>query len=160
MTSQELLAGIQAKFPGLQEIPKAQGQARGDELYVAVPASQLVELCRYIRFDPPLCFDFFSFVTSVDFKTHFEVVYYLTSTLHKHKLVLKVKLEDRNHPEVPTISTVWPAADWQEREIFDLMGIQFLGHYNLRRILLPEDWQGHSLRKDFPLRGYEPYSLK
>ncbi len=149
MTSQEMLAAIQTKFQDLQEIPKAAGQARGDELYIAVPASQLVELCRYIRFDPPLSFDFLSFVTSVDWKTHFEVVYYLTSTIHKHKLVLKVKIEDRNHPEVPTISTVWPAADWQEREIFDLMGIKFQGHYNLRRILLPEDWEGFPLRKDY-----------
>jgi len=149
MTSQELLAAIQTKFPGLQEIAKTQGQARGDELYLSVPAAQLMELCRYIRFDPPLSFDFLSFVTSIDWKTHYEVVYYITSTLHKHKLVIKVKVDDRDNPEVPTISTVWPAADWQEREIFDLMGIKFKGHYNLRRILLPEDWEGYPLRKDY-----------
>jgi NADH-quinone oxidoreductase subunit C len=149
MTSQELLAAIQAKFSGLQELPKVQGQVRGDELYLAVPPTTLVELCRYLRFDPPLSFDFLSFVTSVDWKTHFEIVYYLVSTLHKHKLVLKVKVEDRANPEVPTISTIWPAADWQEREMFDLMGIKFQGHYNLRRILLPEDWEGYPLRKDY-----------
>ena len=149
MTAQELLSAIQAKFPGLQEIPKAQGLVRGDELYLAVPAEQLVDLCRYLRFDPPLSFDFLSFVTSVDWKTHYEVVYYLTSTLHKHKLVLKVKVEDRANPAVPTISTVWSTADWQEREIFDLMGIRFAGHYNLRRILLPDDWEGYPLRKDY-----------
>jgi len=149
MTVQELLTSIQAKFPGLQEIPKVQGQVRGDELYVAVPAAQLVELGRYLRFDPPLSFDYLSFVTSIDWKTHFEVVYYLVSTLHKHKLVLKVKVEDRVNPEVPTISPLWPTADWQEREIFDLMGIRFAGHYNLRRILLPDDWEGYPLRKDY-----------
>jgi NADH/F420H2 dehydrogenase subunit C len=149
MTAQELLGAIQAKFPGLQEIPKAQGVARGDELYLAVPADQLVELCRYLRFDPPLSFDFLSFVTSVDWKTHFEVVYYLSSTLHQHKLILKVKLEDRNQPAVPTISTVWSTADWQEREVFDMMGIRFPGHYNLRRILLPDDWEGYPLRKEY-----------
>jgi NADH-quinone oxidoreductase subunit C len=149
MISQDLLSSIQAKFPGLQEVPKVQGQVRGDELYLAVPADQLVELCRYLRFDPPLSFDFLSFVTSTDWKTHFEIVYYLVSTLHKHKLVLKVKLEDRVKPEVPTISTLWPTADWQEREIFDLMGIRFAGHYNMRRILLPDDWEGYPLRKDY-----------
>ena len=149
MTSAELLSAIQAKFPGLQEIPKPEGQVRGTELYVAVGPAQLVELCRFLRYDPPLSFDFLSFVTSIDWKTHFEVVYYLVSTLHKHKIVLKVKVEDRNTPEVPTISTIWPTADWQEREVFDMMGIRFPGHYNLRRILLPDDWEGYPLRKDY-----------
>lgn len=149
MISSELLTAIQAKFPDLPEIPKVPGQARGDELYLAVPAQRLVDLCRYLRFDPPLSFDFLSFVTDVDWKTHFEVIYYLTSTLHKHKLVLKVRVNDRAAPEVPTISTIWATADWQEREIFDLMGIRFAGHYNMRRILLPDDWEGYPLRKDY-----------
>lgn len=149
MTGPELLSAIQAKYPGVVEIPKVQGQARGDELYLSVPADKLVELCRFIRFDPPLSFDFLSFLTSVDWKTHFEVVYYLVSTLHKHKLVLKVRVDDRNAPQVPTISEIWPAADWQEREVFDLMGIKFQGHYNMRRILLPDDWEGYPLRKDY-----------
>jgi NADH-quinone oxidoreductase subunit C len=102
-----------------------------------------------LRFDPPLSFDFLSFVTSIDWKTHFEIVYYLTSTLHKHKLVIKVKVDERVNPEVPTISTIWPAADWQEREVFDMMGVKFQGHYNMRRILLPDDWEGYPLRKDY-----------
>ena len=149
MNSAELLSAIQAKFASLQEIPKVAGQARGDELYLAVPAAEIHGLCQFLRSDASLKFDFLSFVTSVDWKTHFELVYYLVSTLYKHKLVLKVKVEDRTNPEVPTISTVWPTADWQEREIFDLMGIRFAGHYNLRRILLPEDWEGYPLRKDY-----------
>ena len=149
MNPADLLSAIQAKFPGLQPIPKPEGQTRGEELYMAVPAAQLVEFCRFLRYDPPLSFDSLSFVTSIDWKTHFEVVYYLLSTLHKHKLVIKVKVEDRANPEVPTISTVWPTADWQEREVFDMMGIRFAGHYNLRRILLPDDWEGYPLRKDY-----------
>jgi len=149
LNSAELLSAVQAKIPGLQEIPKVQGQVRGDELYLAVSGAQLVGLCQFLRADASLSFNFLSFVTSVDWKTHFEVVYYLVSTLHKHKLVLKVKVEDRANPEVPTVSTIWPTADWQEREIFDLMGIRFAGHYNLRRILLPEDWEGYPLRKDY-----------
>jgi NADH-quinone oxidoreductase subunit C len=148
MTGEELLAAIQAKFPEIQAIPKVQGQARGEELYVSVPKEKLSELGRFLRFDPPLAFDFLSFVTSVDWKDRFEIVYYLVSTLHKHKLVLKVNADHAN-PEAPSITPIWPAADWQEREIFDLMGIRFNGHYNLRRILLPEDWEGHPLRKDY-----------
>jgi NADH-quinone oxidoreductase subunit C len=149
MTADELISAVQAKFPDVQAIPKVQGQVRGDEPYLSVPANKLVEVCRYLRFDPPLSFDFLSFVTSIDWKDRFEVVYYLVSTLHKHKLVMKVNLADRTNPEVPTVTPVWAAADWQEREIFDLMGIRFPGHYNLRRILLPDDWEGYPLRKDY-----------
>jgi NADH-quinone oxidoreductase subunit C len=149
MTSDELLAAIQARFADLQAIPKTQGQVRGDELYLAVPPEKLVELCQYLRHDSKLSFDFLSFVTSVDWKDRFEVVYYLVSTAYKHKLVLKVNVTDRNHPEVPSVTGIWVTADWQEREIFDLMGIRFHGHYNLRRILLPDDWDGYPLRKDY-----------
>lgn len=149
MTYPELLAAIRGKFPDVQEIPKAAGQARGEELYVSVPPQKLVEVCQFLRFDPPFSFDFLSFVTSVDWKDRFEVVYYLVSTLHRHKLVIKVNLTDRNSPEVPSVTPIWATADWQEREIFDLMGIRFTGHYNLRRILLPENWEGHPLRKDY-----------
>lgn len=149
MTSAELLAAIQAKFPDVQEIAKVAGQARGDELYISVPAAKISDLSRFIRFDPPLSFDFLSFLTSTDWKTHFEVIYYFVSTLHKHKLVIKVKVEDRTNPSVPSVTSIWPAADWQEREVFDMMGIQFAGHYNMRRILLPDDWEGFPLRKDY-----------
>ena len=149
MTPDELLKGIQTKFPDLQAVPKVAGQARGDELHILVPAEKLSELCRFLRFDPPLAFDFLTFVTSVDWKDRYEIVYYLVSTLHKHKLVLKVNLADKANPSVQTVTDIWAAADWQEREIYDLMGIKFNGHYNLRRILLPEDWEGYPLRKDY-----------
>jgi NADH-quinone oxidoreductase subunit C len=149
MTADELLTAIHAKFPDLQAVPKEAGKARGDELYLSVPADKLMEACRYLRFDPPLSFDFLSFVTSVDFKDRFEIVYYLVSTLHKHKLVIKVNVTDRAKPEVPSVTGIWATADWQEREIFDMMGIRFSGHYNLRRILLPDDWEGYPLRKDY-----------
>jgi NADH-quinone oxidoreductase subunit C len=74
-------------------------------------------------------------------------------------LRLKVVLSEED-THVPTVTGVWRTANWHERETFDLFGVIFDGHPDLRRILLPEDWQGHALRKDFPLRGYEPYSLK
>src|SRR5258708_5689572 len=95
MNSAELLAAVQAKFPDLQEIPKVQGQAPGVGFFLGVPPVIFLDLSRFLLFDPPLSFDFLSFITSIDWKTHFEVVYYLVSTLHRHKVVFKVKLEDR-----------------------------------------------------------------
>ncbi len=149
MNNAEILAGIQAKFPGVQEIAKPEGQTRGTELYISVPAAELVSVSQHLRYDPPLSFDYLSFVTSIDWKTHFEIVYYLVSTLHQHKLVIKVRIDDRTNPELPSIAKIWPTADWQEREVFDMMGVRFAGHYNMRRILLPDDWEGYPLRKDY-----------
>jgi NADH-quinone oxidoreductase subunit C len=88
----------------------------------------------------------------------FEVNYHLFSTTHHNRLRLKVLLSE-DEPNVRTVVTVWKTADWHERETFDLLGINFEGHPDLRRILLPSDFDGHALRKDYPLRGYEPYSL-
>lgn len=149
MIATDMLSALQAKFPGLQEIRKTPGQVRGEELHVQVDRAALVEVGAHLRQDPALFFDSISFLTSVDFKTHFEMVYRLTSTRYRHDIVLKVKVEDRANPEVPTVTSVWPGADWPEREVFDLMGIRFAGHYNMRRILLPDDWEGYPLRKDY-----------
>ena len=88
----------------------------------------------------------------------FEVNYHLFSTVHHNRLRLKVLLTE-DDPNVKTVITVWRTADWHERETFDLLGINFENHPDLRRILLPSDFDGHALRKDYPLRGYEPYSL-
>ncbi len=88
----------------------------------------------------------------------FEVNYHLFSTKHKNRLRLKVLLSE-DAPNLGTVTTVWKTSDWHERETFDLFGVIFDGHPDLRRILLPSDFDGHALRKDYPLRGYEPYSL-
>lgn len=88
----------------------------------------------------------------------FEVNYHLFSTKHHNRLRLKVLLSE-DAPNLGTVTTVWKTADWHERETFDLVGVIFDGHHDLRRILLPSDFDGHALRKDYPLRGYEPYSL-
>jgi NADH-quinone oxidoreductase subunit C len=149
VTPEEIQSAITSKFPDVQVLAKTQGQARGDEAHLSVPGPKIAEVCKFLRVDPPLAFDFLSFVTSVDWKDRYEIVYYLISTLHKHKVVLKVNVTDRANPEVPSVTSVWPAADWQEREMYDLMGIKFSGHYNLRRILLPDDWEGYPLRKDY-----------
>ena len=112
---------------------------------------------------PKRSFDFLADICGADRgveeEPRFEVNYHLFSTTKHHRLRLKVLLNEED-THVPTVTGVWRTANWHERETFDLFGVIFDGHPDLRRILLPDDWQGHALRKDFPLRGYEPYSLK
>ncbi len=133
------------------------------EVTVIVPREHLVTVCSYLKTAPETKFDFLSDICGVDRgpeeEPRFEVNYHLFSTTKHHRLRLKVVLSEED-AHVPSVTTVWRTANWHERETFDLFGAIFDGHPDLRRILLPDDWQGHALRKDFPLRGYEPYSLK
>ena len=133
------------------------------EVTALVPREHIVEVCAFLKTAPDAGFNFLADLCGVDRgveeEPRFEVNYHLFSTTKYHRLRLKVLLnEDDVH--VPTVTGVWRTANWHERETYDLLGIIFDGHPDLRRILLPDDWQGHALRKDFPLRGYEPYSLK
>jgi NADH-quinone oxidoreductase subunit C len=132
------------------------------EVTVIVPREKLVELCSYLKTAPEFAFNFLSDICGADRgpeeEPRFEVNYHLFSTTRHHRLRLKVLLND-DDTHVQTVTGVWRTANWHERETFDLMGIIFDGHPDLRRILLPDEWEGHALRKDFPLRGYEPYSL-
>lgn len=133
------------------------------ETTVIVPREHIASVCSHLKTAPEAQFDFLADICGADRgveeEPRFEVNYHLFSTTKHHRLRLKVVLtEDDAH--VPTVTGVWRTANWHERETFDLFGIIFDGHPDLRRILLPDDWQGHALRKDFPLRGYEPYSLK
>ncbi|GIW39506.1 MAG: NADH-quinone oxidoreductase subunit C [Candidatus Binatia bacterium] len=118
--------------------------------FVVVRAEAIAEVCRYLRDDPDLRFDCLSNLTGVDLKAEnlLQVVYHLYSYPHRHSIVLKVTTP-RENPRVPTVERVWKAANWLEREAYDLLGIVFEGHSDLRRILMPEDWVGHPLRKDF-----------
>jgi NADH-quinone oxidoreductase subunit C len=132
------------------------------ELTLVVPREQIVEVCAHLKGAPGFEFDMLSDLTGVDRgpeeEPRFEVNYHLFSTKRYHRMRLKVLL-DQEDVRVRTVTGVWRTANWHERETFDLFGVIFDGHPDLRRILLPDDWQGHALRKDFPLRGYEPYSL-
>jgi NADH-quinone oxidoreductase subunit C len=116
--------------------------------FALVDPAALIEICRYLREDPELAMDCLSNETGVDYKDHVEVVYHLFSYGHRHGAVLKIKLP-REEPRVATVEGIWKSANWMEREIFDLVGVNFEGHSDLRRILMPEDWTGHPLRKDF-----------
>jgi NADH-quinone oxidoreductase subunit C len=99
-------------------------------------------------------------LTAVDYSKYpgdpgprFEVVYNLISTIHRHRIRIKVRVPE-DAPRVDSVAAIWQTANWHEREAYDLMGITFAGHPDLRRILLPEDWEGHPLRKEYPLKGY------
>lgn len=106
------------------------------------------DVARLLREDEQLSFDYLMNVSGVDYEDHMEVVYHFESLSHKHRLCVRVKT-DRENPSVASVTDLWPAADWDEREIYDLFGIRFPGHPNLKRILMPDNWVGHPLRKDY-----------
>ena len=130
------------------------------EVTIFVPADFIVDVCWVLKskheFD--MLADLCGADRGVEEDPRFEVNYHLLSTKHYNRLRLKVLLSE-DSPNVKTVTGVWKTADWHERETYDLVGINFDGHPDLRRILLPSDFDGHALRKDYPLRGYEPYSL-
>jgi NADH-quinone oxidoreductase subunit C len=119
-----------------------------------VPRERIVEVATWLRDAPESRFDFCSDVTAVDWPPRperFDLVYCLYSVPHRRRVRLKVRLKDGQ--TAPSVTGVWPAANWFEREVFDMFGIRFDGHPDLRRILMPDDWQGHPQRKDYPLEG-------
>jgi NADH-quinone oxidoreductase subunit C len=130
------------------------------EVTVIVPRESIVDVCWSLKSKHG--FDMLADLCGADRgpeeEPRFEVNYHLFSTTHHQRLRLKVLLSE-DEPKVPTVTTLWKTADWHERETYDLFGVVFDGHPDLRRILLPSDFDGHALRKDYPLRGYEPYSM-
>jgi NADH-quinone oxidoreductase subunit C len=121
---------------------------------IIVPADRLVEVARLLRDAPEAAFDYCSDATATDWPTRakrFDVIYCLYSTRLRHRVRVKARVADSD--PVPSLTLVWPAANWLEREIFDMFGVNFTGHPDLRRMLLPQDWQGHPQRKDYPLEG-------
>jgi NADH-quinone oxidoreductase subunit C len=127
-----------------------------DEMSIYVDGGSIRDACAVLRDNPDCAFNFLSDVTCVDWlpsEPRFEVVYHLLSIPKKERVRLKVRLHSGN-PTVETLTSLWPGANYFEREVFDLFGIRFTGHPYLRRILMPEDWEGHPLRKDYPVEGY------
>ena len=126
-----------------------------DEHTVRIAREHLLEVSRFLKEDPDYGFNFLSDLCGVDYmgrEPRFEVVYHLYSMEHKHRLRMKVSLSEGDLT-IPSVTTVWKTANWHERECFDLMGIIFTNHPDMRRILTPEGFTDHPLRKDFPLRG-------
>lgn len=133
---------VDAAAPGAKDGPR--------EAALRVPVASLLPLAYALRDDPVLAFDFLQNLTAVDWprREEIEVVYHLWSYCHRHAFVLKVAVP-RTAAEVPSLAAVWRAAEWNEREQYDLLGVTFTGHPDLRRILMPEDWPGHPMRKDY-----------
>jgi NADH-quinone oxidoreductase subunit C len=125
---------------------------------VYVPRERVVDIARVLRERPELRFEFLAEVTAVDYwprEPRFEVVYVLVSIEHRLRLRMKVRVAGVD-PHVATVSGVWPAANWLEREVWDMFGIAFDDHPDPRRLLMPEDWDGFPLRKDFPVQIRRP----
>jgi len=116
---------------------------------LVVKSESLLEVATFLKTTPGLDFDYLTSITAIDYYDYFEVVYQLTSIKHNHSLVVKTRCYGRDNPTVPSVVSLWRGADFQEREIYDLMGISFDGHPNLKRIFLWEGFQGHPLRKDY-----------
>jgi NADH-quinone oxidoreductase subunit C len=114
----------------------------------AIEPSALLDVCRFLRSDEALQMDHLELLGGVDYKDRIEVVYVLYSMKHRHRYTLKCRLS-RENPIVPTVESVWGVANWHERETFDMLGVVFEGHSDLRRILCPDDWEGYPLRKDY-----------
>ena len=141
LSGKEIAAKLEEQFPG-SIIESSQNN-------LVVKSESLLEVATFLKTTPGLDFDYLTSITAVDYYDYFEVVYHLTSIKHNHSLVVKTRCYGRDNPVVPSVVSLWRGADFQEREIYDLMGISFSGHPNLKRIFLWEGFQGHPLRKDY-----------
>ncbi|MGH7826201.1 MAG: NADH-quinone oxidoreductase subunit C [Candidatus Binatia bacterium] len=146
MEGKEIYDRLEKQFPGKVR------DFKGDviEPYCSIDPQVIVEVCRFLRDESSVKFEALSDLTALDWpkEEKIQLVYHLYSYSYKHQMVLKVDLP-RDNPMAPTVERVWKVANWFEREVFDLFGVIFEGHSDLRRIMLPEDWIGHPLRKDY-----------
>jgi NADH-quinone oxidoreductase subunit C len=153
MTAIDPVAALQRQFAdAVRDVIVFRG-----ETTVVVAAERIADIVRYARDAQGLEFNFLSDIAWVDYypeEPRFAVCYHLYSMIYNRRLRLKVYLPG-DDPRLPSIYDIFPAADFQERECYDMLGVVFEGHPNLRRILMPDDWEGHPHRKDYPL-GYEP----
>jgi len=127
-----------------------------EELTLWIEKGLIREACAILRDNPSCPFNYLCDVTAVDWypsQPRFEVVYHLLSIPKKERVRLKARLNDQS-PVIESVTSVWPAANYFEREVFDLFGVRFTGHPHLERIMMPDNWEGHPLRKDYPVEGY------
>jgi len=142
MTNEEL------KIKLTELIPSAIFEDGGEWITIFIDSPDWKTIAQKLRSTEGLYFDYLFCLTCIDWKTHFTMVYHLTSTTHRHTLVVKSKL-DRNNPEIETVSDIWRTAEFHEREVYDLFGVNFLHHPDLRRLFMTDEWEGWPLRKDY-----------
>ncbi len=161
MATQRAIEALQTQFPEIDLAPQpllTRGEAGSDQLYVRVPAERLIDVMTFLRDGDATRFEQLVDLTCVDYlnfpraRDRYGVIYSLLSLTHEHRLWVKCFANDPE-PEVPSVTSIWKGAEWLEREVYDMFGIRFTGHPDLRRILTWEGFEAHPLRKDYPLRG-------
>ncbi len=160
-TSEEIVNLVRSAFPklALDPVPLLSRDGRpGEQVFIRVEPDSLIDVMRFLRDDPRTRFDQISDLAAIDAldlpdaTDRYVVVYTLLSVTHNHRFWIKCFVNDPE-PKVPSVVSLWPGADWMEREVFDLFGVVFEDHPDLRRILTWDGFEGHPLRKDYPLRG-------
>ncbi len=148
MTPQEILDKLSAKFGSISDIGIEAKLDNPVDPFIKISPKHILEVAKFLRDDEEMLFDFLSCLSGVDLKGKLGVTYQLFSMVKRHKITLKVEVSTET-PDVQSVESIWKTANWHEREAYDLFGINFTGHPDLRRILLPYDWEGHPLRKDY-----------
>jgi NADH-quinone oxidoreductase subunit C len=145
MTANEIFEKMKNEFGDV--IIEFKDEVHSDP-FIVVEASKIFDICHTLRDDNDFLFDYLSCLSGLDKKDDLQVVYHLYSMTHRHTIVIKASVPKEN-PNIPSVERIWKAADWHEREAYDMLGIIFDGHHNLIRILTPYDWEGYPLRKDY-----------
>jgi NADH-quinone oxidoreductase subunit C len=158
MNFQEISQKLRAAYPQIafevvEGAKNPVSQVQTGDAFIILPTENLLEVLKKLKSSEEFSFDCLSSLTALDSrgpnKDRFEVVYHLFSYKYRHSLTLKVSLPREDTAHIQTVEGIWPAATWMEREVYDLFGITFDNHSDLRRIMMPDDWQGHPLRKDY-----------
>ncbi|MBC8412715.1 MAG: NADH-quinone oxidoreductase subunit C [Nitrospira sp.] len=154
----EIVARLREKF-GSEILQDTQFR---DQVFVSVKKDRILDICKFLHDDPDTNMDFLADLCGVDYPDNefrFEVIYNMYSMQHHHRLIVKGMVPE-NDIVIDSVESIWSTADWHEREACDMFGIVFAGHPDLRRILMPEDWEGYPLRKDYPLKGRKDWEYK
>jgi NADH-quinone oxidoreductase subunit C len=145
MTANEIFEKLKEEFG--DAIIELKDEAPSDP-FITVESAKIFDICHSLRDDDAFLFDYLSCLSGLDKKEELQVVYHLYSMTHRHTIVIKASVP-KDNPNIPSVERIWKAADWHEREAYDMFGIIFEGHHNLIRILTPYDWEGYPLRKDY-----------